>query len=71
MLAALMLLPAGKVMGNMKVNAAQPVRKSEMGMITAQGVWHRPNITGTETNLAGIRAVLDVFQETGINLVFL
>lgn len=58
-------------MENMKVNAAQPVRKSEMGMITAQGVWHRPNITGTETNLAGIRAVLDIFQETGINLVFL
>ena len=71
MLAALMLLSAGKVMENMKVNAAQPVRKSEMGMITAQGVWHRPNITGTETNLAGIRTVLDVFQETGINLVFL
>ena len=71
MLAALMLLPTGKVMGNMKVNAAQPVQKNEMGVITAQGVWHRPNITGTETDLAGICDVLDTFRDTGINLVFL
>ena len=58
-------------MGNMKTKAAQPVKKDAMGVITAQGVWHRPNITGTETNLAGICAVLDTFQQTGINLVFL
>ena len=58
-------------MGNMKIEAAQPVHKEEMGVIAAQGVWHRPNITGTETNLAGIRDVLDTFQKTGINLVFL
>lgn len=39
--------------------------------IGVRGVWHRPNDTGTETNLAGLRAVLDTFQKTGINLVFL
>lgn len=39
--------------------------------IGVRGVWHRPNDTGTETNLAGLRAVLDTFRKTGINLVFL
>lgn len=58
-------------MGNMKTKAAQPVKKDSMGVIAAQGVWHRPNITGKETNLDGIRSVLDTFQQTGINLVFL
>ena len=40
-------------------------------VIQARGVWHRPNVTGTETNLAGICGVLDTLQKTGINLVFL
>ncbi len=39
--------------------------------IRVRGVWHRPNVTGVETNLAGICSVLDTFQKTGINLVFL
>ncbi len=70
-MATLLVLSAGGVMGNMKTKAAQPVKKNAMGVIAAQGVWHRPNITGTETNLAGICSVLDTFQQTGINLVFL
>ena len=41
------------------------------GVIQARGVWHRPNVTGTETNLEGVCAVLDTFRKTGINLVFL
>ena len=40
-------------------------------VIQARGVWHRPNVTGVETNLEGICSVLDTFQKTGINLVFL
>lgn len=35
------------------------------------GVWHRPNVSGKETDLAGLRAVLDQFQAAGINTVFL
>ena len=41
------------------------------GVIQARGVWHRPNVTGTETNLQGVCDVLDTLQKTGINLVFL
>ena len=40
-------------------------------VVQARGVWHRPNVTKTETDLAGVCAVLDTFQKTGINLVFL
>lgn len=47
-----------------KATQAEPV-------IQARGVWHRPNVTGVETNLEGICSVLDTFQNTGINLVFL
>ncbi len=39
--------------------------------VQARGVWHRPNVTNEETNLAGICSVLDKFQHAGINLVFL
>lgn len=39
--------------------------------IQARGVWHRPNVTGVETDLAGICSVLDTLQKAGINLVFL
>ncbi len=53
-------------MGNNKVKAAEAET-----VIQARGVWHRPNVTGEETSLAGICGVLDTFRETGINLVFL
>ena len=35
------------------------------------GVWHRPNVSGKETDLAGLCAVLDQFHSAGINTVFL
>lgn len=35
------------------------------------GVWHRPNSNEKETSLEGLCAVLDEFQNSGINLVFL
>lgn len=35
------------------------------------GVWHRPNVSGKETNLASLCAVLDQFRSAGINTVFL
>ncbi len=65
-LAGLLALSAGGNMANTEVKAAG----TENG-IQARGVWHRPNVTGAETNLAGICSVLDTFQRTGINLVFL
>lgn len=51
--------------------AAKNAAVTSASGIGVRGVWHRPNDTGTETNLAGMRAVLDTFRETGINLVFL
>ena len=57
-------------MSNHEVNAAQVPTVTD-GVIQTRGVWHRPNVTGVETNLAGICSVLDTFQKTGINLVFL
>lgn len=53
-------------MHNNEVKAAEAE-----SLIQARGVWHRPNVTGVETNLEGICSVLDTFQKTGINLVFL
>ena len=35
------------------------------------GVWHRPNVSGKETDLASLCAVLDQFRTAGINTVFL
>ncbi|MCM1237146.1 MAG: DUF4127 family protein, partial [Ruminococcus flavefaciens] len=35
------------------------------------GVWHRPNDTGEEGDLNGIKSVLDRFKRAGITLVFL
>ena len=55
---------------NHKVNAAQLPGVTD-SVIQARGVWHRPNVTGTETDLEGMCSVLDTFQKTGINLVFL
>lgn len=52
-----------------KVMAAETDRT--VNPVRAQGVWHRPNVTGVETNLDGICSVLDTFRKTGINLVFL
>lgn len=69
MLMVLMILSAGGIMSNNQVKAAQLPEQN--GQIQARGVWHRPNVTGEETNLEGICAVLDTFQKTGINLVFL
>ena len=37
----------------------------------AVGIWHRPNVLGTETNLEGIKNTLDSFQKCGINIVYL
>lgn len=54
-----------------KVIAAADVTPQATQQIQARGVWHRPNVTGTETDLAGICNVLDTFRKTGINLVFL
>lgn len=69
MLTMVMLLSAGGIMSNNQANAVQlPQQESQ---IQARGVWHRPNVTGGETDLQGICAVLDTFQKTGINLVFL
>lgn len=36
-----------------------------------RGVWHRPNVSGKETTLKGICEVLDVFVQSGINVVYL
>lgn len=57
-------------MSNNEVNATQVPMVTD-GVIQARGVWHRPNVTGVETNLEGICSVLDTFRKTGINLVFL
>lgn len=38
---------------------------------TVYGIWHRPDAAGTEKDLQGIRNTLDVFEKTGIGLVFL
>lgn len=39
--------------------------------VEAHGIWHRPNSSGKETTLDGICQVLDTFQQSGINMVFL
>jgi len=57
-------------MSNNQVKAAEVPLVTD-GVIQARGVWHRPNVTGVETNLEGICSVLDTFRKTGINLVFL
>lgn len=57
-------------MSQNEVKAAQVPMVTD-GVIQARGVWHRPNVTKTETNLEGICSVLDTLQKTGINLVFL
>lgn len=57
-------------MSQNEVNAAHPAVVTD-SVIQARGVWHRPNVTKVETNLEGICSVLDTFQKTGINLVFL
>ncbi len=53
-------------MADTQVKAAEAVAP-----VQARGVWHRPNVTGVEVNLAGVCSVLDTLRETGINLVFL
>ena len=55
---------------NHEANAAQIPAVTD-AVIQARGVWHRPNVTGVETDLEGICSVLDTFRKTGINLVFL
>lgn len=35
------------------------------------GVWHRPNDTGEETDIDGVKAVLGKFKRAGITVVFL
>lgn len=58
-------------MQNSKVYAAEAVQAVDGDLIQARGVWHRPNVTGAETDLDGICSVLDTFKKAGINLVFL
>ncbi len=69
MLTALILLSAGGFMNQNKAKAAEYC--AVVYEDQARGVWHRPNVTGTETNLEGVCAVLDTLQKTGINLIFL
>ena len=57
-------------MTNQEVIAAEIPMVTD-GVIQTRGVWHRPNVTGTETDLAGICGVLDTLQKAGVNLVFL
>ena len=42
-----------------------------VGVVSARGVWHRPDDTGTEKDAAGVCAFLDKLQRAGVNLVFL
>lgn len=58
-------------MGNNEVMAAEAAQPVAASPIQARGVWHRPNVTGVETDLEGICSVLDTLKKTGINLVFL
>ena len=69
-MAALVALSAGGIMTKQEVNAADIPMVTD-GVIQTRGVWHRPNVTGTETDLAGLCDVLDTLQKSGINLVFL
>lgn len=42
-----------------------------VGVVSARGVWHRPDDTGMEKDVAGVCAFLDKLQRAGVNLVFL
>ena len=64
-MAVLMALSTGGIMTNQKVNAAEIPMVTD-GVIQARGVWHRPNVTGTETTLAGICDVLDTLQKDSL-----
>ena len=66
----LALSPGGIMNCNQDVKVSAASVASDV-QIQARGVWHRPNITGVETDLAGICSVLDTLQRAGINLVFL
>lgn len=44
---------------------------TDFSTVSARGVWHRPNDTGTETSASGVCDVLDKLQRAGVNLVFL
>lgn len=52
-----------------KVNMS--VSSVESRVVEGRGVWHVPNVDGTETSLAGIRGVLDVFENMNLNMIFL
>ncbi len=56
--------------GPLKASAKEDTTK-QYSAITARGVWHRPNSSGRETNLAGLCSVLDQMAMAGINMVFL
>ena len=51
-----------------KLNCADEALQSNTKIL---GVWHRPNSSEREVDLAGLCSVLDEFSEAGINLVFL
>lgn len=46
-------------------------KKTLEGSPIANGIWHRPNVLGTENDLDGIRNTLDIFKRCGINIVYL
>lgn len=54
-----------------KDTGTSAVQNSEQNNNSIRGIWHRPNSSERERNLSELRAVLDEFQDAGINLVFL
>ena len=50
---------------------AEPEPETTYSAVGARGVWHRPNASGRETTLDGMRSVLDEMAATGINMIFL
>lgn len=72
-LAALLCLSAGvtEMIGSHNKVAYATEYASGASKVSARGVWHRPNDTGTETTLKGVTDVLDKLARAGINLVFL
>ena len=70
--AALLILLTGVVTMSFDNKIAFASQSSDgVGIVSARGVWHRPDDTGTEKTVDGVCAFLDKLQRAGINLVFL
>ena len=70
--AALLILLTGVVTMSFDNKIAFASQSSDgVGIVSARGVWHRPDDTGTEKTVGGVCAFLDKLQRAGINLVFL